>query len=63
MWVTHLVKFLTLDLSCLGHDLPVCEIKPHIGLCADSWMSAWDFLSPSLSAPTPTHVLSLSQNK
>ena len=41
-----------------------CEFEPHIGLCADSAESAWDSLSPSLSAPTPNMCcLCLSQNK
>ena len=45
-WVAQSVKYLTLDLSS-GHDLPVCGIEPHVGLCADSAESAWDSLSPS----------------
>ena len=56
------VKCLTLDYgSC--HDLMVCRIEPHIGLCADSEESAWDSLSPSFSAPplcTCSLALSLS---
>ena len=28
-----------------GHDLMVCECKPHIRLCADSAEHAWDSLS------------------
>ena len=48
--MAQLVKCLTLDFSS-GHDLMVCEFKPHIGLCADSVAPAWDSLSPSLSAP------------
>ena len=36
-----------------GHDLTVCEFKPHIGLCADSSETASDPLSSSLSVPVP----------
>ena len=32
-----------------GHDLTVCEIKPHIELCVRSVEPAWDSLSLSLS--------------
>ena len=65
--VAQLVKCLTLDFSS-GHDLTVCEMEPHIGLCADSAEPAWDSLSPSLSAPpllmlVLSRSLSLSQNK
>ena len=35
-----------------GHDLTIHEFKHHIGLCSDSVELPWDFLSPSLSAPT-----------
>ena len=38
------VKRQTLDFGS-GHDLTVCEIEPHIGLCADSVEPAWDSLS------------------
>ena len=46
----------------------VREFEPRIGLCADSAESAWDSLSPSLSAPpqlahTYTNTLSLKINK
>ena len=34
-WVAQLVEHLTFDLGS-GHDLTVCEVKPSIGLCADS---------------------------
>ena len=51
-WVARSVKFPTLDFSA-GHDLTICEIKPCVGLCADSAEPAWDSLSPSLSA---THL-------
>ena len=54
--MVQLVKHPTLDFSS-GHDLSVCEIKPHVGLCADLTEPAWDSLSPSLSAP---FLLSLS---
>ena len=40
----------------------LCEIKPHVRLCADSAELVWHLLSPSLSAP-PLLSLSLSQNK
>ena len=48
----------TLDI-CPGHDLRVRGFKPCIGLCTDSVESAWDSLSPSLSA-LPMLSLSLS---
>ena len=32
-----------------GHDLVVREIRPHVGLCADSVEPAWDSLSLCLS--------------
>ena len=51
-WVVQSVKFPTLDFS-LVHDLIVGEIEPLTGLCTDSLESAWDSLSPSLSAPLP----------
>ena len=43
-----------------GHDLPVHEIEPHLGLHADSAEPAWDSLYLLLSAPPP-HSLSLSK--
>ena len=52
-------KHLALDLSS-GHDLTVHEFESHVGLCADSTESAWDSLSPFLSAPPP-HACSLSK--
>ena len=58
-WVTQLVKCLTLGFNS-DHDLIVHEIKPHIRLCAVNMESAWDSLSPSLSAPP---LLSLKINK
>ena len=51
------VKHPTLGLGS-GHDLTVWEFEPHIGLQAASVEPAWDSLSPSLSAPPPTRVLS-----
>ena len=45
------VKCLTLDFGS-GHDLTVCEFKPHVGLFAVSAEPTWDPLSPSLSAPS-----------
>ena len=53
--VAQWVKRLTLDLDS-GHDLMVHEVKPHIGLCADTTKPAWD----SLSLPSPSLSLSLS---
>ena len=58
------VKDLTLDF-CSGHDLTVCEIKPPVGVCADSVGPAWDSLSLSLSvsqsvSAPPSLMLSLS---
>ena len=55
-WVAQLAKCLTFDFGS-GHDLAVCEVEPHVGLCTDSMQSAWD----SLSLPLPcTCALSLS---
>ena len=55
--MAQLVKCLTLDLRS-GHDLTVCEIEPHMGLCADVTEPAWESLS--LSPPPPLAlVLSL----
>ena len=61
--MAQLVKHPTLDLG-LGHDLMVCEIEPHVGLCADRAKPTWDSVSASLSAFPPSALsLSLSQNK
>ena len=60
-WVAQSVEHLTLDLGS-GHDLTICGIEPHVGLCADSMEPTWDSVSPSLSAP-PLLVLSLSKKK
>ena len=51
-----------------GHDLTVCEIKPHIRLCADSvsllGISLSPFLSISLSlCLSPKLALDLSLSK
>ena len=51
-WAAQSVERQTLDFRS-GHDLTVREIKPRVGLCADSVGTAW-ILSPSVS---------LSQNK
>ena len=51
------MKRLTLDVGS-GHDLIVCEFKPHTGFHVDSVEPAGDSLSPSLPLP---HVLSLSK--
>ena len=48
------LKCPALDFSS-GHDLTVCGMEPHIGLCADSVEPSWE----SLSAP-PLLVLCLS---
>ena len=58
-WLSQLSIWL--DFSS-GHDLIVCEIEPHTGLCADSTEPAWDSLclSPFLPLPCP---LSHYQNK
>ena len=60
-WMAKSVKHPTFDFSS-GHDLPVCEFKPRVRLCADTVEPAWDLsLSPSLcSSPTRAHELSLS---
>ena len=49
-WVAQSVKHLTLGFGS-GHDLMIRGFEPHIRICADSVEPAWDFLSPSLSAP------------
>ena len=38
--VAQLVKRLTPDFDS-GHDLTVCGIEPHVGLCTDSVDPAW----------------------
>ena len=45
-WVAQSVEHLSLDFGS-GHDLTVCDIEPHVGLCADSAEPAWDSLSAS----------------
>ena len=45
------VKRLTLDFGS-GHDLMVCEIERHVGLCADSSEPAWHSLSLPLLCPS-----------
>ena len=55
--VAQLVEGPTLDFGS-DHDLTVCEIEPHFGLCADSVEPAWD----SRSLPQP-RLLSLSLSK
>ena len=56
-WVAPLVKRPTIDFGP-GHDLMTSEFEPPVGLWANSAESAWDSLSPSLSAP-PSLTLSL----
>ena len=43
-----------------GYHVSVCEIKPHVRLCANSVEPAWDSLSLSLCTPS-THSLSQSR--
>ena len=58
-WVARLVKRLALDFSLILVMISwVCEIEPHIRLCAGSMEPAWDSLSPSLY-PSPACMLSL----
>ena len=60
-WEARSVEHLTLDLGS-SHGLTVCEFKPHIGLCADSWeRGACLIFCVSLSlCPSPAHGVSLS---
>ena len=58
--VPRWLSWLSVRLVISGHDLTVWEIKPHIGLCANSVEPAWDSLSLTLSAP-PALSPSLSQ--
>ena len=61
-WVAQSFERLSLDMGS-GCDLTVCEIGPHIWLCADSEKHAWDSLSlSSLSFSAPL-LLSLSLTK
>ena len=62
------VKYPTLDFSS-SHDLVVCGIERHVGLCADSAEPAGDSLCLSvslslspLSPLTRAHTLSLKIN-
>ena len=59
--MAQLVKYLTLELSS-GHDLMLRDIKPCIGLCADSVEPAGDSLSLSVGS-CPAYALSLSLSK
>ena len=56
-WLAQSVKRLILDFS-LDHDLMVCELEPHLGLCPESAEPAWDSLSLLCLCPSPTHALS-----
>ena len=56
--MAQLVKHLSLDFGS-GHDLMVCEFKPHVEACVGTAGPAWDSLSPCLSASL-SHSLSLS---
>ena len=60
-WVAQLLKHLTLNFGS-GHDLTICEIKPHVKLCASSVEPAWDSLSPSLHSLACTCSFSLKTN-
>ena len=64
-WVIQLVKWPALSFGS-GHDLMVCEMEPHVGLCAEMW-SLFGILSlplPGLShARAHMNAHSLSQNK
>ena len=51
------VEHPTVDFG-LDHDLTVCEFEPHIGISTGGVESAWDSLSPPLSAPPPSLSLS-----
>ena len=42
--MAQLVKCQTLDFGS-GHDLTVCEFKPHIRFFADRVETAWDILN------------------
>ena len=57
-WVAQLVKPPSPDF-CSGHDLEVREIKPRVGLCADS-VELLGILSLPLSLSLPPLMLSLS---
>ena len=46
-----------------GHDLPVCEFKPHIRCCADRAQPASDPLSPFLCPSPPPHTYTLFLSK
>ena len=63
--VAQAVKHLAFDFGS-GHDLTVCEFKPHVSFWADSAEPAWDSLSPFLSARfllmhMHTHMCSVSK--
>ena len=68
--MAQLVKCPTRDFGS-GHDFMAHDIKPRVGLCANSAELAWDSLSPFSLCPSPTCApslslslsLSLSQNK
>ena len=61
---THFVEHLGGSVGCMsdlgsGHDLAVCEFKPHVGLCADSSEpgACFGFCVPP-PHPSPTRALS-----
>ena len=58
--MAHSVNHPTLDFRGSGHDLTVCEVEPHVRLCADSAELAWDSLSapPLALARALSHSLS-----
>ena len=51
--MAQLAKCPILDFSS-GHDLTVCDIEPHISLCANGGEPAWNFLSQSPFLPAPS---------
>ena len=60
-WEAQSVKRLTLGFGP-GHDLTVHGFEARSRLCADGMEPAWDSLSPSVSAPSCLHILSLSHS-
>ena len=56
-WAAQWVKCPALDFGS-GHDRPVREFEPCIGLCTDSAEPAWESVTPSL-CPSPTLSLKI----
>ena len=70
MWTSVSFSPFTVNEFCAalggsGHDLPVLEFDPNVGLCADSSEpgACFRFCVPLSLWPSPAHTLSLSQNK